>query len=99
MIFDSNFGGSGFVHLYLLKYSSHSTSKTETLIFKSFFKTNILSSLTSFFSGQQGLDSATCLDRLIAFLHLTRSRAKEVNNHSLSRSLLMLSNHCFFGQP
>ena len=27
MIFDSNFGGSGFVCLYLLKYFSHDTSK------------------------------------------------------------------------
>ena len=54
------------------------------------------SSLTSVFRLQRGLGSATCLDCLIAFLHLRRSSTKEVDDRSLSRSLLMLSNHLFF---
>ena len=41
---------------------------------------------------QRGLGSATCLNGLITFLHLTLSRAKKVDNRSLSRLLLMLSN-------
>ena len=45
---------------------------------------------------QRGLGSATCLDCLIAFLHLRRSSTKEIDNRSLSRSLLLLSNHLFF---
>ena len=48
------------------------------------------------FPWQRGLDSVTCLNGLTAFLHLLRSWT--VDNRSLSRSLLMLSNH-FLGCP
>ena len=53
----------------------------------------------SSFPRQRGLDSATCLDGLTAFLHLLPSSAKEVDNRSLSSSLLMLSNRFFLGWP
>ena len=46
-----------------------------------------------------GLDSATCLDGLIAFLQLTKSSTKEADNHGLSRSYLMLPSHLYFGWP
>ena len=39
------------------------------------------------FPRQGGLDSATCLGGLIAFLHLLWSWAKEVDNRSLVRSI------------
>ena len=51
------------------------------------------------FPWQQGLNFATNLDGLILFLHLAWSWTKEVDNHSLSRSLVMLSNHFFVGRP
>ena len=51
------------------------------------------------FPWQRGLDSETCLDGLIAFLHSLRSWAKEVDDRSLSGSLLMLSNHFLLGRP
>ena len=51
------------------------------------------------FPRQRGLDSETCLDGLIAFLHSLRSWAKEVDDRSLSGSLLMLSNHFLLGRP
>ena len=47
------------------------------------------------FPHQRRLESATCLDGLIAFLHLTRSWAKEVYNRSSWRSLLMKNNLMF----
>ena len=34
---------------------------------------------------------------LIAFLHLTQSSARELDNHSLPRSILILTNYLFFG--
>ena len=51
------------------------------------------------FPRQRGLDSETCLDGLIAFLHSLRSWAKEVDDRSLPGSLLMLSNHFLLGWP
>ena len=48
------------------------------------------------FLRQWGWGSAACLDGLIAFLHVAKSSAKEVDIHSLSRSHLMLSNHLLF---
>ena len=47
------------------------------------------------FPWQQGLGSATCLDSLIVFLQWLQSWAKEVDNHSLSRSLLVFLNYFF----
>ena len=69
------------MYWYNERYFYHKNGHTHDLI------THILNiQFNAHFSCQRGLDSATCLDGLIAFIHLSESSGNEVGNCSLSKS-------------